>query len=63
MFLHPGGESENVGIENDISRLKPNFIHQNSISPLTNAHLVFEGGGLTIFIKGHDHNRSSISHG
>src|SRR5581483_8495730 len=53
VLLHPGGDGENVGIEDNVFGREPDFIYQDFVSAFANADLVFVICGLALFVEGH----------
>lgn len=50
-LTHAGGNSQNVGIENDILRIESNLIDKNVVFTSTDFNLTISFGGLTHFIE------------
>ena len=46
VLRHAGANSEDVGVEDDVFRVKAHVLHQNSESSGANAHLVLSSGRL-----------------
>src|SRR6201999_2786842 len=61
VLLHPGGDREDVGIEDDVFGRESDAVDQDSISTFTDTDLVFERGGLALFVEGHHDNRGAVS--
>ena len=61
MLLNPGGDRQDIGIENDVLRRKTDILGQDPIGTGANFDLAIEGIGLTLFIKGHGHKRSPVA--
>ena len=57
------GDGEDVGVENDVLRWKSNLTYKNLIRAFTYADLVGEGGSLSLFVEGHDHDCGPVAEG
>ena len=60
VLLHAGGDGEDVRIEDDVFGRETDLIHQNAIGALADTGLVFVGGGLALFVKGHHDDRGAV---
>ena len=61
MLVHPRADGQNVCVENDVFRGETRLLSQQIIGSLADADLIRTVGGLTLFIKGHDHDRRAVS--
>ena len=62
MLLDPCGYGEDVRIKNNIVGIKSYFIDKDTVGALADADFFLIGGGLTVFIKGHNHGGGTIFH-
>ena len=62
VLLHAGCDSQNIRIEDDVLGRKPNFVHQNSVSPLADTCPVLKRRGLALFVECHHHRGGAILH-
>ena len=60
VLFHAGRNRKYVRIEDDVFGGKSNFVYKNSVGALANADLVFIGGGLTLFVKGHHNDGRAV---
>ncbi len=60
VLLHAGGDSEDIGIENDVFRRKPDLVNQYSVGALADADLVLVSRGLALFVEGHHYHGRAI---
>src|SRR6516162_2217217 len=60
MLLHPGRDSEYVGIEDDVLRRKADSIHQNVVSARGDRFFLFRRVGLARFVESHDDHSSAM---
>ena len=61
MFVDTGGNSEYIGIENNIFGRKTDGIDQQVVCPFANRNLAFVGIGLTGFVESHDDYSRAVS--
>ena len=59
VFLHSGGDRQDVQVEDDILWQEVNR-HQQVVGANTDAHFVLKRGRLTCLVEGHDNDCSSI---
>ena len=62
VFLHTRRHSQHVGVEDDIQRIHPHLVDEQSIGPFGNFYPTLITRGLTLFIETHHHHRSTIAH-
>src|SRR5205809_587832 len=60
MFLHAGGDRENVGIENDVLWRKPDLLCEQVIAAPADLGLALEGVGLAALIESHHNDRGPV---
>ena len=60
VFLHAGGDGEDIGVEDNIVRGDTDFLCQNFVGALADAHLVVYFRRLALFVKGHHDDGSAI---
>ena len=60
MLFDASGNSENVWVEDDVLGWKANLINKDVVGSFTDTTFVFVGGGLTLFVEGHDDNGCTI---
>ena len=53
MFVHSRRDGQHVWVEDDVFGGEAHFVHEDPVGPLTDADFVFEGRGLSLFVKGH----------
>ena len=59
----PGGDSEDVGVEDDVFGREADFIDEDAVGALADADLLFVGRGLALFVEGHHHyGRAILQH-
>ena len=63
VFFNPGGNGEDVRIEDDILRWKPDCFCQKLIRPLAYLHFPFVGFRLSFFVKRHDDDSGTVPAG
>src|SRR5687768_10877860 len=61
VLLHARRHREDIGIEDDVLRRKPDLFGQQLKSALANPHLLFDLDRLTPFVERHHHNRRAIT--
>ena len=59
--LDPGGDGEDVRIENNVLRRELCALGEQVITPLANLDAARKGIGLSLLIKGHHHDRRAIA--
>ena len=63
VLLHAGGDGEDVGVEDDVFGREAEFVDKDAIGAFADADLFFVGGGLALFVEGHDdHGRAVFEH-
>ena len=62
MFLDSGGDGEDVGIEDNVIRIESEFIDEEVVGASADANFVFVGGGLPLFVEGHDDDGGAVFH-
>ena len=63
VLLDAGGDGEDIGIKDDVLGVEADLIHQQSVGTGADADLVLLGGGLTLFVKGHDDDGRTVTLG
>ena len=58
MLLHTGSDRQDIGIKDDVLRVKTYLLRQQVIGPFTDRNLPLKSIGLPLLIKSHD-NRGS----
>ena len=61
VLLHPGCDSEDVGIEDNVLRGEANLFGQELVGALADRHLTIGGIGLTLLIEGHHDNGGAVA--
>ncbi len=61
VLLDPGGDREDVGIEDDVLRRKADLLGEDAIRALTDLHLARSRIGLSLLVERHDDDRRSIA--
>src|SRR5690554_3097733 len=61
VLFDAGGNGKDVRVEDDVGRVEADA-NQHIVGALTDFGFAFEGVGLAIFVKGHDHNRGAVAH-
>src|SRR5437867_2037742 len=61
VFLDAGRNSEDIRIKNDVLRREAHFFGQDAVRPSADFHFAVGGIGLTLFVKGHHDDRSSVA--
>ena len=59
--LDPGGDRENIRIENNVLRRELCALGEQVITPLANLDAALKRIGLPLLIKGHHHDRRAIA--
>ncbi len=62
MFIDASSYGKDGGVEDDVLRVEVTFIHEDAVGAFADADFVFVGGGLALFIKGHDHDGGAKLH-
>ena len=62
VLFDAGGDGENVGVEDDVLGIEADFVDEDVVGAFADADLFFVGGGLAVFVEGHDHGSSSVAH-
>ena len=53
VLLHTCGNSQHVGVEDDVQRIEAHLIHQQTVGTFTDFYLAFKRGGLSLLVKCH----------
>ncbi len=61
VLFDAGGDGEDVRIEDDVGRRHADFLGQQPIGPLADAHLVVDVGGLSLLVEGHDDDGGAVA--
>ena len=61
VFFNTGGDSEDIGVKNNIFRRESHLFGQNLVCPAANFNFPRPGIGLAHFIKGHHHHGSTVA--
>ena len=61
VLLNTGSNGKDVGVKNDVGRVEADA-GQHIIGAFADFSLAFEGIGLAVFVKGHHHHRSAVTH-
>ena len=61
VILDPGGDSEDIGIEDDVLGWKACFVGQDVIASRTDLHFTVPGISLSLFIEGHDNDGGTVT--
>ena len=62
VLFDPGGDGEDIGVEDDIFGGEIQLFHQDAIGAGADVDLALIAVGLPGFVKGHDHDGSAIGH-
>ena len=54
MLFEPGGDGQDVGIEDDVGRIESRLLGQQPVGPLADRHLPLDGVGLAFLVERHD---------
>ena len=60
VFLHPGGDREDVRVEDDVVRGEANFLGEQPVGPSADGDLLIESSGLPLLVKGHHYRRCTV---
>src|SRR5262245_27264611 len=60
MLLHAGGNSEDIGVEDDVFRWKADIFRQDSVRAFANARLILKGGGLALLVERHHNHGCAV---
>lgn len=60
MLFDSGGDGEDIGVENDVLGREADFTDEDVVGAFADAALVIVGGGLALFIEGHDDDGGSV---
>jgi uncharacterized protein (TIGR00255 family) len=55
MLAHAGGHRQDVGVKDNILRVKGQSRHEQVVGALADAHFFVAGDSLAVFVEGHDH--------
>ncbi len=61
VLLHPGGDGENVGIEDDVLGREAHLSDQNVVGALGDRALALQRVGLALLVEGHDHHGGAVA--
>ena len=61
MLLDPGGDREDVRVENNVFGREADLLGQDLVGPLADLDLAFLRVGLTFLVKRHDHDRRAVA--
>ncbi len=61
VFLHAGGDSEDVEVENDVLRIEADFVGEDFVGAFGDGYLVSLCGGLPGLVEGHDDDSGSVA--
>ena len=61
VFLHPGRDREDVGVEDDVLRLEPDDIGQEGVGPPQDGDAPFDRLGLALLVERHDHDGRPVA--
>jgi hypothetical protein len=61
VLLDPCRHREDIGIEDDVVGIEPDFVDQRLVGALADLDLALGGVGLTVLVKRHHHDRCAIS--
>ena len=62
VLVDAGGDGEDVGVEDDVLWRETDVIDEGAVGAFADFDLVFVGGGLTVFVEGHDHGGGAELH-
>ncbi len=60
VLLHAGGDGEDVGVEDDVFGREADFVDQHAVGAFADANLLVVGGGLALFVEGHDDDGGAV---
>src|SRR3546814_5151152 len=61
VFLHAGGDGEDVGIEDDVLGRETDLLGEDLVGARADLDLAFAGVGLALLVEGHDHGRRAVA--
>ena len=61
VLFNTGSDSENIGIENNVTRVKAHLLGQDLISPRTDFSFALKGISLTLFIECHHNHGGAVT--
>ena len=61
VLLDPGGNGEDVGVEDDVFGRKPGPLGEQRVGPLADRHATFHVGGLPLLVERHHHDRGAVA--
>ena len=61
VFLDPGGDGEDIGIEDDVLRRQADLVDQNLVGAGADGDLALGGVGLALLVEGHDDHRRAVA--
>ena len=60
VLVHAGGDGEYVRVEDDVFRREADLVDEDAVGALADPDLLFEGGGLALFVEGHDDDGGTV---
>ncbi len=61
VLLHPGGDGEDVGIEDDVLGRETDLVHQDVVGAFADLAFALVGVGLALLVEGHDDDRGAVA--
>ena len=61
VLLHPGGDGENVGVEDDVLGRKADLVDQDVVGAFGDRAFALERVGLALLVEGHDHDGGAVA--
>ena len=60
MFGDPGGDREDVRVEDDVLLVEPDLLGEEAMCSATNLDASLNRVGLAVLVEGHDDHRSAV---
>ena len=61
VLLEPGGDRQDVGVEDDVGGIELRLLDQQLVGALTDRHLARDGVGLAGLVEGHDDDAGAVA--
>jgi hypothetical protein len=60
VLFESGGDSEDVGVEDDVFGREVDLVDEDAVGALADADFFVVGGGLALLVKGHDNGSGAV---